>query len=156
MHSVCYVVEERNRAGGIRSRFYTPNSWQALSEWLLKLHKPLGFPPGIAVTDQEMDVQTQGSNVPLTNLILDLKGQFTWKGSPVRSVSIRTELAATPFVQFYASETARIYQTNSYMSSVTHLKNKIKSYSGGEIDVCYALANIAAKNPLHPLWERGG
>ena len=152
MRSLYYIVEEKNAAGAIRSEFFTPNPWQALSEWLLKIHKPVGFPPQILNSGDDLSIVTEGHSVPVDHVMLESTARLIWQGKVMREISIRTEASYRPRIQSRSAGTAPYYMTDTYMSAVTSLRNRMRFFCDDQLDVGYILSHFAGKNVSHPLW----
>lgn len=153
MKSLYYIVEEKNYLGVVRSVFYTPNPWQALAEWLLKTHKPVGLPPGVVNHPESYMVRTDGTSAPVGNVLLNMSAHLIWKGQELRAITISTDISFRPLIQARSPGTAQYYMKDSYMAAVTHIRNRMKRFSRGELDVGYVLAHCAGRNFRHNFWR---
>lgn len=153
MRSLYYIVDEKNAQGVLRSQFFTPNPWQALAEWLLKVHKPVGLPPGMTEDLDRFEVITEGKTAPVGNILLNMSAILLWEGREIRNVNIATDVSFRPRIQARSPGSAPFYMKDTYMSAVTHMRNRIKRYSRGELDVAYVLTHCAGRNVQHNFWR---
>lgn len=153
MKTFYYTVEERNALGVVRSVFYTPSPWQALAEWLLKTHRPVGLPPGMVSDTERYQLKIEGGTAPVGNLLLNMSAQLLWQGNEIRTITISTDVSFRPLIQARSPGTAQYYLKDSYMAAVTHIRNRMKRFSRGELDVGYVLAHCAGRNVRHNFWR---
>ena len=156
MISLSYVVEERNRANQIRSRLITSSYSMALSDWLMKSHRPIGFPPDATFSSGDLKLDIINSCIPDSSLFIDINACFSYKGVPVRLMSISTAVESPDksVKEGYCSQSAGIYLRSEYRGAVEKLMNKLNGFSDGNIDAAYLTALFASVDIEHIFWKK--
>jgi len=147
-----YLVEDKNRFGHSRARLLTSDPWMALADWLMRGHKPLGFPPGAIPGQGGLFLEVVPIRMPVMDLSMTLEGTFVYQDTPVRSISLsaRSQLE-TDFG--FLRPTANIYLTREYREMLHKTKEKLERFCQGDIQVAFILAVFASRSPTHPFWS---
>lgn len=149
---IIYVVEEMNRIGVVRSMLNTEDPWMALADWLLKIHRPVGFKPGTKVGDGSLHFRSTGKCMPVDVLMIELKGFFDFNDECVREVSLSTYASQRLVDDGYHPMSGELYKSPEYEHAVMTLSNRIKAFVKGNLDVAYVLAQFAAQDTQHQFW----
>lgn len=151
---IVYVVEERNRLGGIRSRLQTKDGFMAISDWLLKIHRPIGFPTGTKMGDGKLHFESEGLCMPMQSqhACMGLLGEFRWHSDVVRRVTLSTHMSSMDFDLGYHRDSGELYKSSEYESAVRKLSERLSKWCHGYLDVGYVLAQFAAQDTQHQFW----
>lgn len=148
-----YVVEERNRVGIIRSCLVTRDPYVALGDWLLKSHKPIGFPPNCLKNNDAVKFEITHNIFPDSSDFICMSGRFTLDGSEVRSFAIRTQVLKKESSLGYSDESSKIYLRKEYSAAIKKIRDRLERFSEGSIDAAYLLALFASRDALHLFWN---
>jgi hypothetical protein len=151
--NIGYIVEETNRAGAIRSRLFTICAWHALAEWMVKVHRPIGFPPGSRAGDGDLTLEVNGESVIVDCGFLSLVAEFRRDNETVRKIQISTQIMSRVFESHYSVGTSRIYLQEEYDRAIAKMQGRLSTYCENQMDVGYVLAQFAANDPLHGFWK---
>ncbi|WP_241032741.1 MULTISPECIES: hypothetical protein [Pseudomonas] len=151
---ILYVVEELNRLGSVRSRLQTKDGFMAISDWLMKIHRPVGFPSDTKVGDGSLHFQSTGLTMPLPSehACAGLVGEFHWHQDLVRKVVLSTHFSSVDYDLGYHRDSGALYKSPEYESAVKKLSERMSQWCDGYLDVGYVLAQWAAQNTQHPFW----
>ena len=151
---ILYVVEEVNRLGSVRSRLQTKDGFMAISDWLLKIHRPVGFPSDTRVGDGSLHFTSTGLSMPLQahHACAGLVGEFHWHKDLVRRVVLSTHVSSMDFDLGYHRDSGVLYKSPEYESAVKKLSERMSQWCDGYLDVGYVLAQFAAQSTQHPFW----
>lgn len=149
---ILYTVEEQNRVGIVRSRLHTRDVLIAIADWLIKSHRPVGFPPGVRMGVGEVEVESKGVWVPLQDRVLTLEASIHYQGHLVRSLSISTSLVTLDIDEGFTQGSVAIYRSESYSRALIRMKDRVVSFVGKEPCEASILALFAARDTNHPFW----
>lgn len=151
---IVYVVEERNRLGGIRSRLQTKDGFYAMSDWLLRIHRPIGFPPGSRVGDGTLHFRSTGLCMPIPSqhALAKLLGEFSYNSQVVRQVTLTTHLSSLEFDMGYHRDSGELYRSPEYGAAVRKLSERMSRWCEGYLDIGYVMAQFAAQDTQHDFW----
>lgn len=149
---IIYVVEEVNRLGSVRSMLNTEDPWMAIADWLLKTHRPVGFRPGVRAGDGSLHFRSVGQCMPVDVLMIDLKGHFDFHDECVREVRLSTYASQRLVDDGYHPMSGELYKSPEYTHAVKTLGERMRTFSKGNLDVAYVLAQFAAQDAQHQFW----
>lgn len=155
MQFVVYTVEELNRFGHMRSLLITEDPITALSDWMIRAHNPLGFPPGIKPGSQELRIEVVGKRMPIGTLHILIECEFHYKGEVVRKVRIDSGITTIKIDEGFNHRTANIYKSEQYWGVIQKNKERVQVFSENNLHVAYILSQFAARNPNHHFWKPG-
>lgn len=146
-----YLVEEKNRFGHSRSRLLTDDPWVALADWLMRAHKPLGFPPGSVPGQGGLSLEVLPIQMPARSSLFEIQATFVYQETPVRTFLISSQpLSLTK--QGFLEPTANIYQSREYWEMLQKTKERIERFCQGDLQAAYIMVIFAARTPTHPFW----
>lgn len=148
-----YTVEELNRLGQVRAQLHTRNFYLALADWMLRAHKPLGFPPGVKASTGDLRIDAIGYHMPIEDIKLELEGVFSYQGQIVRSFKIRTDIATLDIPEGFTVPSANVYKTSEYWEAVNKMKARLERFCLEQPYAAYLLAQFAARDTQHPFWK---
>jgi hypothetical protein len=151
MISSGYLVEEKNRFGHSRSRLLTQDPWIALADWLMRAHKPLGFPPGSVPGQGGLCLEVVPLRMPANSPLFEIQATFIYEKTPVRVFSIYSQ-PVNITKQGFLEPTANIYQSSEYWEMLQKTKERIERFCQGDLQAAYIMAIFAARTPTHPFW----
>lgn len=147
-----YLVEDRNRFGHSRSRLLTTDPWIALADWLMRSHKPLGFPPGTVPGQGGLSLEVLPLRMPAKEPLMDLEAIFVYQETTVRTIVLSSPKSAETEFGFL-SPTAHIYLTREYREMLHKTKERLERFCAGDLQVAFILAVFASRSPTHPFWN---
>ena len=147
-----YLVEDKNRFGHSRARLLTSDPWVALADWLMRGHKPLGFPPGATPGQGGLFLEVVPVRMPVMDTSMMLEATFLYREVPVRSISLRPRSQLdTDFT--FLRPTANIYLTREYREMLHKTKERLERFCERDIQTAFILAVFASRSPTHPFWN---
>lgn len=147
-----YLVEDKNRFGHSRSRLLTIDPWIALADWLMRCHKPLGFPPGATPGLGGLSLEVLPMCMPVKEPTMSLEAIFVHHETAVRTIALSSSaLGETEFG--FLNPTANIYLTREYREMLHKTKEKLERFCEGDLQAAYILAVFASRSPTHPFWS---
>jgi hypothetical protein len=153
MTSLIYSVKEVNRLIHTRSSLLTRDPMLALGDWLLRAHKPLGFPPHVRVSTGDLSIEVMANKMPIGGSNFQIEAFFVYKKEEVRAFTLETRPSTQHDGEGFSSKSAGIYQSKEYWDTIKRMRDRLIEFSSNQCDAAYLVALFASRDALHPFWR---
>lgn len=136
-----------------RSNLLTRDPMLALGDWLLKAHKPLGFPPNVRVSTGDLRIEVMATKMPIGSDDFQIEAYFVYKKEEVRTFTLETRAAKPHENEGFTEKSAGIYRSKEYWDTINRMRTRLVEFSSAHCDAAYLVALFASRDALHPFWR---
>jgi hypothetical protein len=136
-----------------RSSLLTRDPMLALGDWLLRTHKPLGFPPNVRVSTGDLRIEVMANKMPIGSNSFQIVAYFVYKKEEVRALSLETRESTEHDDEGFTPKSAGIYQSKEYGDTIKRMRDRLAEFSSEQCDAAYLVALFASRDSLHPFWR---